>query len=209
MANQQGKYTNPADIDQALYNDIPEQGLSMNKYAEHRRTAELVGGAYPTVKRACDRGLIKKNKYGKFYPKTADMQWYNNTDPSRNPNLNRTESSSTEAPSNTNEILVTTLDGMIPEYQESRARNEFAKARLAELKVQEQEGTLVNKTEAYAEIFNMYRIIRDRLLTLPVALSPMVIGKTDLSDIEHILEERIRVVLEELSDEGRKMNEIE
>ena len=208
MASQKGKYSNPADIDQSLYDNAPEQGLSMAKYAAHRKAAELVGASYQTVKRACDIGNIKKNKHGKFYPKIADMQWYNNTDPGSNPNINRTPPSSTPpVPNNTN--IIDIPDGLIPEYGESRARNEFAKARLTELKVHEQEGTLVNKTEAYAEIFNMYRIIRDRLLVLPVSLSPMVLGKENLSDIEHIIEERIRVVLEELSDEGRKLNEIE
>ncbi len=195
----------PRQIDQILYDDLPEEGLSMSAYARHREAATLVGHSYQTVKKAFDSGRITKNKFGKFDVRQTDIDWFNNTDQRRDP-LQHAETVEADLINPPTDMLD---DNDIPPYQISQARKEHANARIQELKLEEAEGLLINKTEAYGEMFNVLRNIRDRIQNIPVLVSPNLVGLEELAEVEHVLSDKIREVLEELTQDIRRMNQIE
>lgn len=182
------------------YDDIPEEGLSVASYARHREQVGLRNHSYQTVYRAVKDGLITRNKHGKIDPKQADLEWFLNTDPSLDP----TQGTNT---SNGHSVLEN-IEEPVP-FMVSKAQREAIRVQIDQRTLDELEGRLVNKDEIYTELFNFYRVIRDRLQNISVRLAPVLVGIEDPTVIEHKIEEEILSVLNELSQEGRKKAGIE
>jgi len=173
-----------------IYKDYPAGGLSIKKYCEHRKKLGLPGANYRTVKKALDDGRISYNEHRKISPREADEQWAMNTDPGRDPLLHvRTQSGNTAS---------NMSPAFVPHYNESRARNEFAKAQKQELELRQLRGELVNKNEVYAEFFALARSVRDQILSIPVRVAPTIASLDDPTEIEHKLEDEMTKVLADL-----------
>jgi len=177
------------------YDDVPEKGLTVAAYARHRKNVGLRNNSYQTVYRAVNDGLITRNKYGKIDPKQADLEWFLNTDPSLDPTQN-----------NEIDLSRTSLniiqDEPVP-FMVSKAQREAIRVQIDQRTLDELEGRLVNKDEIYGEMFNFYRVIRDRLQNISVRLAPILVGIDNPSEIEYKIENEITAVLNELSREGR------
>ena len=94
------------------------------------------------------------------------------------------------------------LDLLIRKEAMSKARKAHWDSMMARLKTMRQEGDLVSREQVIAEHAGMVSRARDRLLALPGVVSAELAAASDARTIAAILEERIRLVLGDLS-EGR------
>lgn len=90
----------------------------------------------------------------------------------------------------------------VPDYQESRARREAAEAGLAELKVQQQMGTLVEAAAVRAEFARQTSAVRDGLLNIPARLAPVLAAETSVGKVQTLLDTEIRAVLAQFVGEA-------
>lgn len=61
--------------------DLAVVGLSLRKYAEHRKALGLSGGTLRAVQKAIERGAIVKLPGGRIDPEDADRRWDRHSDP--------------------------------------------------------------------------------------------------------------------------------
>jgi hypothetical protein len=85
------------------------------------------------------------------------------------------------------------------DYQSARARREQADATMAEMKLQELQGTLVNAEQVRKEFAAQVAAVRDAFLQLPGRMAPQLIGEVDQARVQTILDAEIRNVLAQLS----------
>lgn len=81
-------------------------------------------------------------------------------------------------------------------YDEARRRRESAEARLAELKLAEMAGKLVDRAEVERASFTASRILRDQLAAASPRLAAAVMGLADVIAIERTIAAEHRAVLE-------------
>ena len=89
-------------------------------------------------------------------------------------------------------------DEPVPEYQESRARFEAARAALTELQVQEKRGTLIEAAAVRAEFAKQLASIRDGLLNIPARLAPLVAAESAVGKVQTMIDAELRAVLAQL-----------
>jgi hypothetical protein len=80
-------------------------------------------------------------------------------------------------------------------YAESRSRRERAEAEMAELKLQEQLGLVVNADAVRAEYSKHVSAVRDAILQVPGRLAPMFAAEIDVAKIQQLLDAELRQVL--------------
>ena len=80
-------------------------------------------------------------------------------------------------------------------YHEARARREIAEATLAELKLKEAEGKLIDAVAAKKAFMDVGVAVRDRLLALPQRLAPLLVGMNDEVAVSNILNNELQVAL--------------
>lgn len=86
-----------------------------------------------------------------------------------------------------------------PSYQDARSRQAQADARMAELKLAEQEGQLVRIDQVRAELASKLAPVREALLQIPARLGPLIAAQTDAARIQTLLEIEIHQVLAPLA----------
>lgn len=158
-------------------------GLSKSAYARHRGCSE---GA---VRKALRDGRIRPLPDGTIDPVEADAMWAANTAGHPTPTTTAARDKRTEPPAKP------------ADYNEARARKEQANAELAELKVAELRGDLVRRDAVAKALFESARAVRDRLLSLPQRLAPVVLAETDQRSVEILLGDEIRRALLDLVPE--------
>lgn len=89
----------------------------------------------------------------------------------------------------------------------ARAESEENKARLQQLKIEEQEGRLVDKETVRATIVKLVRETRDGLLNIPDNLGPDLLACKDLLDLQMKLTQGINDALINLSRFGGESDE--
>lgn len=82
-------------------------------------------------------------------------------------------------------------------YQEARTKREIAEAALAEVKLMERERELVKLELVNKLIFDRSRQFRDGLMGVARKAAPLVSTKTDIKEIEQILTQEFRHILQE------------
>lgn len=82
-------------------------------------------------------------------------------------------------------------------FKSAQARKWRAAAEREELSLAREKGRLVDRAENEAANIRKFTLIRNKLLALPVRVSPMVEGKP-VADVEHILTTEINLLLTEL-----------
>ncbi|MDL2289946.1 hypothetical protein LJB95_00895 [Paludibacteraceae bacterium OttesenSCG-928-F17] len=97
------------------------------------------------------------------------------------------------------EEAVSALGGMT--LGEAQRREQIAKAKIAELRVQEMEGSLVDKEKIDEQLFNAGKELREALLAIPNRITDQVIAACDnRTEVLNIMYDAISSELERLSD---------
>lgn len=151
--------------------------LSIKEYAEHREVSVVA------VRKAIKTGRITLNQNKKLNPKSADAEWFKNTNPAK-------QRSATEGNESNNEEI---------SYHRSRAIREDYNAKLTKLQFERESGKLIPIEEVKTSAFNAARRVRDRLLNMPEHIAPQLVGKTNIFEIKNILKSELTKILEELS----------
>lgn len=148
--------------------------VSARRYAEHR------GISHTAVQKAIRQGRIRATPGGMVDVEQADRDWTRNTSPMNAPRVEAT------------------MGG--PAYAQARAFREQYLARTAKLDFEERSGTLLRRDEVVAEFSNLVRSARDRLLSIPDRISPILAVESDATRVYQILSDEIREALVELSN---------
>ena len=86
------------------------------------------------------------------------------------------------------------------EMEAAKLRDAEAKAELQELKLAELRGD-VHKSEHIERVFGgMLGRLRSSLLSLPQGIAPLLVEKSDINEIAELIDERMNVMLAELSE---------
>ena len=83
---------------------------------------------------------------------------------------------------------------------ESEERLAAAKAQLAELELEEQQGNLARKADVIAAWRSVHERVRGRLLAVPAKAAPALVGMKRAVDVQLALERYIAEVIAELRD---------
>lgn len=85
-------------------------------------------------------------------------------------------------------------------YWTERAKHEKAKRKLSELKLKKLRDCMHDAEDVKRVMTDMLEHYRQRVLEIPKAVAPKIIGITNPGEIANILDEEIRAVLTELSE---------
>jgi len=175
--------------------------LSQRAYARHRKELGLRGATHTAVQKAIADGRIAEAVVnGKIDPSLADYLW------------------SEGSLSVDDEIEALRKAERLPkpgngdggngsggsarsEFSEARARREKARAKIAELDLQERLGELVRADEVARAAFNAARHARDVLIALPGRIAPAVHAAGTVEEITALLADEIENVCKELSSD--------
>ncbi len=155
-----------------------ELELTIKEYAQYRDVSVVA------VRKAIKTGRITLNPNKKLNPKSADAEWFKNTNPAKQRSTSKGNESNNEE---------------ITSYHRSRAIREDYNARLTKLQFERESGKLIPVEEVKIAAFNAARRTRDRLLNMPDHIAPQLVGKTNIFEIKNILKSELTKILEELS----------
>ena len=175
--------------------------MTQAQYAEHRGCSRVA------VHKA-----VKENRIslidGKIDANVADIQWAANTRarapssppaaaaPSGRPGGGSKPSSSAADPGDPGQVDV--LD--TPEdYWVSRGRREAAEAELAELKLAEQRGNLIQVKAVEVVLSNALAGMREHLLQVSSRLAPLLANESDNFKVQTLLDTEINQALQQLA----------
>ena len=174
-------------------------GMGVREYARHR------GQAPSAVARALKAGRIVKEADGTIDPVKADAAWEKNTNPAQQRNKPQISPDPKEPltpvvqPTRHDSENIPTPKGGVPGYQESRAKKEFCQAHMAFLDLEERKKKLLRAEDVENDAFLCARRTRDRLMGVGSRLADMVAAETDHNKCEILINQEIRIALEELS----------
>ena len=173
-------------------------GLSIRDYAKHR------GVSPPAVLKAIRSGRISQEPDGTIDPVKADSAWDRNTNPAqqRKPKTAQPTPPAQAVTPTSPAQAVTPMakPPSAPNYQASRAVKETYSARLAKLEYEKRSEKLISRDEVKIEAFNLGRRVRDRLMNIPHRMGAVLAAETDAAHIEHLIEDELRIALEELPE---------
>lgn len=156
--------------------------ISNSAYARHRGVSEAA------VRKAIKQGRISQTEDGKIDLTIADQEWEQNSDPAQVKSLPIKHGTGNKD-----------LARIGESYQKSRTLREAYNAQLAKLQFERESGKLIEVEEVKIAAYNAARITRDRLLMLPKKVAPLILGKTDLKNIEEMIKRHLIEVLDEVS----------
>ena len=131
----------------------------------------------PSVSKAVKSGRITPDEDGLFDPVEAELQWVSNT--RQNANTQRKPAAGG--------------------YAQARGRKESALARMAELRLAQAEGNLIERTAVDYALDDLGATLRGLLENLPDRLAPLVFQRQTLTEVHSIISEAGHDVLLELS----------
>lgn len=141
-----------------------------------------------SVSKAVKAGRIVADDDGLFDPVEAEMQWLSNTRPSAKAKRKAGAGS----------------------YAEARARKEAALARMAELRLAQAEGDLIEREAVEYALDSVGATLRALMDSFPDRVAPLVFQRQTVDEIHSILTEAGDDVLRELSAEmERRGKELE
>ena len=177
--------------------------MTLCEYARHR------GCDKKAVQFAIERGRITRNEDGSIDSDRADVDWQANTDHARaryGPKPPRSQPMfSTHARRDpTVDIAAGALrrkqtggpDSSGLDFFKARAINSIYEARLKKLALDEKLGNLLPKQDVEQATFDSFRVLRDRLLSVPYRISGQLAAESDPLTIHETLEAEIRLALE-------------
>ena len=136
-----------------------------------------------------DGAIVKHNGKTLLNKELAMELWDKNTAPVLN-----------QIPAQTKKELKKQVQEMpadqIPDFNVSRAKNEFYKAELARIQVLQQKKELISAKEVEKKSFELAVGIREAFLTLPDRVSNLFASETDASAIDSVMRQEIHSCLE-------------
>ena len=136
-----------------------------------------------------DGAIVKHNGKTLLNKELAMELWDKNTAPVLN-----------QIPAQTKKELKKQVQEMpadqIPDFNVSRAKNEFYKAELARIQVEQQKKELISAKEVEKKSFELAVGIREAFLTLPDRVSNLFASETDSTAIDGVLRKEIHSCLE-------------
>lgn len=159
-------------------------------YAKHR------GVSPAAVFDAIDKGRLEtsleKKESGRYLIDidAADAEWAANTDSGTGSLAHMKNRPKVEATETADDQPIT--------YAEARAQHERFKARLAQLELEQREGTLVEAEASRREAFRVARLVRDSLLNIPDRVAGELAAETNQFKVHQRLVKEIRRALEDL-----------
>ena len=172
--------------------------LSIAAYARHR------GVSHVAVLKAIKSGRIEKEADGTIDAGKADAALSRNTNKAQQ-RQRQTEATVAAHAAAENHVGPPIVNSG-PSYAQSRAVKEAYLARLAKLSYEEKSGSLIKIDAVKVSWFNILRVLRDRVLNLPDRLAPIVAAETDPKKIRDLLEEDLRLILNDAADAIEKIN---
>lgn len=167
--------------------------LTQAEYAKRRGCSKVA------VHKAVKAGRISLTDDGKIDPVKADAQWSANS-------RARAGSEPSAAPAPQAPLPPAAKNPIepaeVPTYQESRARREAAEAELAEIKLQQLLGTLIDAAAVKAEWAKQVAAVREGLLNIPARLAPVLAAEADVSKVQASLDAELRNVLAQFVGEA-------
>lgn len=142
--------------------------LSYRQYAKRRSVSE---GA---VRKAVKSGRITPEDGGLIDPEKADIQWRNNTDPSkrRKKKSNRKKKVPRAAMVALDDTVSEYgLDSLNDIYMRAKTANEVLKAEIGKIELRIMKGELIDRKTAVAQVFKLARSERDAWLNWPARVS--------------------------------------
>jgi hypothetical protein len=82
-------------------------------------------------------------------------------------------------------------------FQRARTDREVYEAKLAQLRYEQESGTLINAAEVRTEFAKAIVVVRDRMLRLPDRLVVMLLGESDARRMRTLIDDEVRAVLAE------------
>ena len=149
--------------------------LSIRAYAKHRGVTEAA------VRRAIEYNRITVSPDGQIDPEIADKQWDENTHHEFAPRPH------------TNDDRINSIT------QSNRQKKEALEIMLKKLEYDEKSGKLIARAQVEIDVFNAARAARDKWLGTPHRIASQIIGKTDITEIEQILDKEFEAFLEVLT----------
>lgn len=148
--------------------------LSRREYAKHRGVDDkAVRNAIATGRITTINDMID--------PEIADKQWDENTHHEYAPRGHISDDRSSSI------------------AQSNRQKKETLEILLKKLEYEEKSGKLIPRAEMERDVFNASRAARDLWKGAPHKIAPLLIGKTDMTEIEQILEKPFDKFLETLT----------
>lgn len=169
----------------------PAVGLmTLRQYARSRRQRGLVGGSPSAVHRAVRSGRIERDPAtGLLDAAAADAAWSARTDPVLVPaSAGTVESPAPESESEDDALSL----------PEARRREAIARAKLRELELARAAGELVDARTVERRAFEIARMTRDRLLSIPSRLAGELAPDQPPVEIERRLRSALTDALQEL-----------
>lgn len=178
---------------------------------------QLVGVSTKTVMSAIKRGYIPSeiadvvgtSATAPYYldPKKAAVSWYHSLN-SGHPNQRKVRTALG--------AYIRTFDAAVVEpaapeaeetaappnmsYEEAQLREKVAKAKFAELELQEKEGALVERVLVEAQLFAAGKELRDALLAIPDRIADIVMAAGDRTTVYNTIYDAIAAELQKLAD---------
>ena len=161
---------------------------------------------------AITAGRISRNADGTIDPDVADAEWALNTNSTQSKAGARKKRSTADdlragvtRSATMAEIKRQQAEQLDPaklgklSMNDARAFKENCDAELRYIEVQKQKAKLLDREVVAGEVAKLYRVHRDALLNIPSRLAGQVAALTEIADIQDVIAEEIRAVLEELS----------
>lgn len=148
--------------------------LTLRAYAKHR------GVSLQAVQDALKYDRIKKGKEGKIDVAKADLDWERNTNPAK---------ARHQKPSDPKENY---------NYHKARGVREVYEAQLAKLEFEEKSKKLIDAEKVKRQAFEIGRITRDSILSIPDRVSAELAGITDQATIHSLLTKELTNALQEI-----------
>ncbi len=165
--------------------------LTPAQYARRR------GVSRPAVSKAIRRcGIPLTN--GRLDPVVADHLWERRTDPVQSARALGQQRSSSPAKVADADQPAGEGRGQTDGYCDSKARRDRAEAQLAELELGERIGELVQKVGVARETFGVFRALRERILTVPDRIAPILAAESDGAKVHTLLAEELKSTLREV-----------
>ncbi len=174
--------------------------LSIAAYARHR------GVSHVAVLKAIKSGRIEKETDGTIDAVKADAAWSRNTNKAQQRPRRNEAVSPAPVVASAEAHLGPPIVNSGPSYAQSRAVKEAYHARLAKLSYEEKSGSLIKIDAVKVSWFNILRVMRDRVLNLPDRLAPVLAAETDPKKVRDLLEEDLRLILNDAADTIEKIN---
>lgn len=170
--------------------------LTYEKYAQHRKALGLSGTTPQAVEKAIKSGRITPMPGG-IDAAVADIQWEANTRKRADLHANTPSNQRQAEPAGETH---TTGDVGIARWDESKAREQAAKAERAEIELAQLKGKLVNRAGVERAAFAFGRILQKTLIdVLPSKISMEAVTLTDPWQFECFLRDKLRAELAAVS----------